>query len=83
MPSISHAAIIVLCLLNVAVINLLFIRTPVKWAKYRPEKPMGEITEEGNKDEDEKKQEDEKKEGGEKKERTEENKEVCLAVTCL
>ncbi|KAK3749551.1 hypothetical protein QZH41_007285 [Actinostola sp. cb2023] len=60
---------------NVSLIPVSRARTPVKWAKYRPEKPMGEITEEGNKDEDEKKQEDEKKEGGEKKERTEENKE--------
>ena len=31
-------------------------RTPVKWLKFRPEKPMGEIQEEGDKDEGEKKE---------------------------
>ena len=32
------------------------VRTPVKWLKFRPEKPMGEILEEGDKDDGEKKE---------------------------
>ena len=41
-------------------------RTPVRWLKFRPEKPMGEILEEGDKD-------DEKKDGGEGQEGTDKN----------
>ena len=48
-------------------------RTPVRWLKFRPEKPMGEILEEGDKDDEG------KKDGGEGQEGTEntttENKE--------
>ena len=54
-------------------------RTPVKWVKYRPEKPMGEITEEGDKDDQDKAQNVDKKDG-EKPEGTEENKEVHLVT---
>ena len=39
-------------------------RTPVRWLKFRPEKPMGEILEEGDK------ADGEKKEGGEGEEGT-------------
>jgi len=41
-------------------------RTPVRWLKFRPEKPMGEILEEGDKDDEEKKGGTEGQEGTEK-----------------
>ena len=41
-------------------------RTPVRWLKFRPEKPMGEIQEEGDKDEGEKKEGVEGDEGGDR-----------------
>ena len=41
-------------------------RTPVRWLKFRPEKPMGEILEEGDKDDGEKKEGAEGEEGAEK-----------------
>ncbi|XP_078372473.1 androglobin-like isoform X6 [Oculina patagonica] len=41
-------------------------RTPVRWLKFRPEKPMGEILEEGDKGDEEKKEDGEGEEGTEK-----------------
>lgn len=41
-------------------------RTPVRWLKFRPEKPMGEILEEVDKDDEEKKDAGEGQEGTEK-----------------
>lgn len=41
-------------------------RTPVRWLKFRPEKPMGEILEEGDKDDEEKKDGGQGQEGTEK-----------------
>lgn len=41
-------------------------RTPVRWLKFRPEKPMGEIQEEGDKDDGEKLECGEGEEGAEK-----------------
>ena len=41
-------------------------RTPVRWLKFRPEKPMGEILEEGDKDDEQKKEGGDGQEGTEK-----------------
>ena len=46
-------------------------RTPVRWLKFRPEKPMGEILEEGDKDDGEKKVGEEGEEGADKPATTE------------
>ena len=43
-----------------------FLRTPVRWLKFRPEKPMGEILEEGDKGDEEKQESGEGQEGTEK-----------------
>ena len=62
-------------------------RTPVRWLKFRPEKPMGEILEEGDKDDGEKKEGGEGEEGAqkapsEKKDGSTEDATVAKEVRC-
>ena len=50
---------------------IIIFRTPVRWLKFRPAKPMGEILEEGDKDDGEKKEGGEVEEGADKPATTE------------